>query len=60
MTLNLVKLAVAGLLALACVVALIVDAAANKEWAVPVLGVLVGYVVGNAQVTQNTPIVSRD
>jgi len=62
MTYNVVKLGVAGVLALACIVALILDAATNSKWAIPVLSVLVGYVVGNAQVTARegatAPIVS--
>jgi len=63
MTYNAIKLGAAAILALACIVALILDATANKDWAAPVLGVLVGYVVGNAQVTDRTgrtaPIVSN-
>ena len=51
MTYNALKLGVAAILALACIVALILDATANKDWAAPLLGILVGYVVGNAQVT---------
>jgi len=62
MTYNALKLGAAAVLALACIVALILDAATNKDWAVPVLGVLVGYVVGNAELTGRTgttaPIVS--
>ena len=60
---NKLKLIIIGALALACVVALIVDASENKDWAVPILLTLVGYVVGNAQVTNQTgktsPVVSK-
>jgi len=63
MTLNLMKLAVAGLLAAACIVALALDADANRDWAAPVLGILIGYVVGNAAVTSQegyvSPIISK-
>ncbi|MGB5757952.1 MAG: hypothetical protein WBM50_13630 [Acidimicrobiales bacterium] len=48
---NMTKLIVAAVLALACIAALIVNPDANYSWAAPVLGILVGYVVGNAQVT---------
>ena len=44
------KLIAATVIAVACIVALIVDMS-NDSWAVPVLTLLVGYVVGNAQVT---------
>ena len=63
MTINFLKLIVAGLLAAACIVAMIIDADTNRDWAAPVLGLLVGYVVGNAQVTNQTggtsPIISK-
>lgn len=62
MTYNIVKLAVAGVLAVVLVVAIVVDGD-NAEWAVTLLGLLVGYVIGNAQVTSQTgnvaPIVTR-
>jgi hypothetical protein len=58
MTLNLLKLAIAGALALACILALALDADANRDWAAPVLGILIGYVVGNAQVTSQTGVVA--
>ena len=54
MTYNLVKLILAGVLALACIVALIIDADDNYVWAAPILGILVGYVVGNVEVTSRT------
>jgi hypothetical protein len=64
MAYNSIKLGAATLLALACIVALILDPDQNYVWAAPVLGILVGYVVGNSQVTSQTgttaPIVSRD
>lgn len=58
MTLNMTKLIVAGLLAVACIIALVVDGG-NGDWAVPVLTLLVGYVIGNAHVTENNPIIER-
>jgi len=62
MTYNIVKLAVAGVLAVVLVVAIVVDGD-NAEWAVAPLGLLVGYVIGNARVTSQTgnvaPIVTR-
>ena len=54
MTYNMTKLIIAGLLAVACIVALIIDADGNYIWATPILGLLVGYVVGNAAVTSQT------
>ena len=59
MTVSLAKLIVAGLLAVALIVALLIDGG-NRDWAVPVLGLLVGYVIGNASITSNAPIISRD
>ena len=63
MDLNIIKVIGAIVLALACIAALAVDSDGNYVWAAPVLGILVGYVVGNAQVTGRTgataPIVSR-
>jgi len=44
------KLIVAGLLAVALIVAIVVDDG-NSDWAVPLLTLLIGYVIGNAQVT---------
>ena len=62
MTYNTVKLGGCIVIALACVVALILDGDA-VTWASPVLAVVVGYVVGNAKVTARTdltaPIVDR-
>lgn len=58
MSLSLWKLWVTGLLALACIIALIVNADENYVWAAPILGILVGYVVGNTRVTENQPIIS--
>ena len=62
MTTNITKLIIAGVIALACIVALILDASTNSPWAVPVLGIVVGYIAGNAQVTSRTgttaPIIS--
>ena len=61
MAVNQTKLIVAGVIAVACIVALIIDNGA-ASWAVPVLGVLVGYIAGNAQVTSRTgataPVIS--
>ena len=50
---NMTKLIAAAVLALACIVALILDNG-NQDWAVPVLTLLVGYVVGNAAVTSRS------
>ena len=62
MTYNVVKLVVAGVLAVVLVVALVIDPEANGPWAVPLLTLLIGYVVGNAQVTDQrdniAPIIS--
>jgi len=64
MTYNVLKLGVAAVLALACIVALILNPDANYAWAAPVLGILVGYVVGNAEVTaregNTAPILSTN
>ena len=63
MAYNVVKLVGACVLALACIVALIIDSDSNYVWAAPVLGILVGYVVGNADVTTRTgptaPIIKK-
>jgi len=62
MNTNLPKLVVVAVLALACIAAVLVDSD-HTSWAVPLLGLLVGYVVGNAAVTDRTgpvaPIVER-
>lgn len=58
MSYNVVKLITAGVLAVVLVVAMLVDGD-TAEWAVPVLGLLVGYVIGNASITENAPIVKR-
>lgn len=58
MSINFAKLIVAGVLAVVLVVALLIDGGA-RDWAAPFLGLLVGYVVGNAQVTNNVPIIKR-
>lgn len=63
MDLNIIKVVGAIVLALACIAALVIDADDNYVWAAPILGILVGYVVGNAQVTSRegvaAPILSR-
>lgn len=59
MTVSIVKLGAAVLIAIACIIGLILDASANRDWAVPILTLLVGYVIGNAQVTDNSPIVTN-
>lgn len=51
--LNMTKLIIVGVLALACIVALIIDSG-NQDWAVPVLTALVGYIGGNAALTSRT------
>jgi hypothetical protein len=62
MTINLAKLLIAGAIALACIAALALHADTNAVWAVPVLGIVVGYIAGNAQVTSQSgttaPIIS--
>jgi len=62
MAYNIAKLIVAGVLVIALVVAILVDDSAT-DWAVPLLALLVGYVIGNTQVTSRTgatsPIVSK-
>ena len=58
MTANMAKLVIAGVLAVTLIVAILIDAG-NRDWAVPLLGGLVGYVIGNAQVTGNSPIVRK-
>ncbi len=63
MTYNAGKLIVAALLAVVLIVAVVIDDDA-ASWAVPLLGLLVGYVVGNAEFTARTgaaaPIIERD
>lgn len=62
MTYNAEKLVVAGVLALSLIVAVIIDSN-SATWAVPILTLLVGYVVGNAAVTSQegkvAPIIKR-
>lgn len=61
MSYNGAKLLIVGVLALALIVVTAVVAGSNI-WTVPLLGLLVGYIVGNAEVTNRTglpaPIVS--
>jgi hypothetical protein len=61
MNVNNLKLIIVGVLALACIAAIVLDTD-NTAWASGVLLLLVGYVVGNAQVTDQldniAPIVS--
>jgi len=63
MNINYLKVGLAAVIALACIVALALDADGNYGWAAPVLTLCVGYVIGNAQVTSQTgntaPIVVR-
>lgn len=62
-TSNLSKIIACTLLALAAIGALIVDSSAHGSWAVPLLSVLIGYIVGNADVTSRNgptaPIISK-
>lgn len=62
MSYNSGKLIVTAVLTLVFVAAIIVDSN-NTDWAVPLLGLLVGYVIGNAAVTSQegnvSPIVSK-
>ena len=63
MDLNIIKVIGAIVLALACIVALVIDADDNYVWAAPVLTAIIGYIFGNAQVTGRTgataPIFSK-
>ena len=59
MTYNITKLIVAAVLAVVLVIAMLVDSD-SASWAAPLLALLVGYVVGNASVTGNAPIVSTE
>ena len=58
MSISIIKIIIAAVLAAACIVVIAIDTA-NRDWAGPVLALLVGYVVGNAKLTDNEPIVSR-
>ena len=62
MNVNNLKLIIAAVIAVVLIGAVIFDADANASWAVPLLTLLVGYVIGNAQVTDQkdniAPIVS--
>ena len=58
MTYNIVKLVLVGVLSVVLVAAIIVDANATT-WAVPLLTLLVGYVIGNSTITSNAPIVKQ-
>ena len=58
MNINIIKVIVAAVLAVACIVALAIDNG-NDAWASPVLALLVGYVVGNASVSNIEPIISK-
>lgn len=62
MTTNTLKLIIAAVLSVALIVAVMIDRA-NQDWAAPVLLMAVGYVVGNAELTNrdgrlSSPIVS--
>jgi hypothetical protein len=59
MTFNVTKLLVVAVLAIVLIVAIVVDSDA-ADWAAPLLGLLVGYAVGNTSATDIAPIVSRD
>ena len=58
MAINMAKLIVSAVLAVALIVAILVDTD-SADWAVPLLALLVGYVVGNAQVSDISPIIKR-
>ena len=62
MAYNIAKLVVCGVLVIALVVAILVDSD-SATWATPLLGLLVGYCIGNSQITSGqgsfTPIVQR-
>ena len=64
MNVNNLKLIIVGVLAVALIAAIAFDSDANAPWAAPLLRILVGYVAGNAQVTDQkdniAPIVSLD
>ena len=58
MNLNTAKLVVVAVLALALIVIMAINSD-NVEWAGGLLALLVGYVIGNARVSDNTPIISN-
>ena len=58
MTYSVIKLIVVAVLAVVLVVAILVDSD-SSTWAVPLLGMLVAYTIGNAALTGNAPIVSN-
>jgi len=57
MTYDKLKLVLVAVIALAVIVALVLGL--DPVLGVPVLTLLVGYIVGNARVTNNAPIVER-
>ena len=63
MNTNTVKLIIVGVITVVLVVVIAIDSD-NADWAVPLLGILIGYVVGNAQLSSRegnvAPIVSLD
>ena len=54
-----VKLVVVAVLAVVLVIAMLVDSD-SSTWAVPLLGLLIGYTIGNASVSNIEPIVSTN
>ena len=56
---NVTKLIVVGVLAVVLVVAMLVDNDADV-WAVPLLGMLVAYTIGNANVSNIQPIIDKN
>ena len=59
MSYNLTKLIVVGVLAVVLVIAMLVDNDADV-WAVPLLGMLVAYTIGNANVSNIQPIIDKN
>lgn len=64
MTTNNLKLVIVAVITVVLIGAIIYDSEANAPWAVPLLTLLVGFVIGNAEVTSRegntSPIVSLD
>ena len=56
---NVIKLIVVAVLAVVLVIAILVDSD-SSSWAVPLLGMLVAYTIGNAALSGNAPIVSTN
>jgi len=53
MDINIMKVVFATIIAVACIVAMIIDSD-NVVWALPIVTAVVGYVIGNSKVTSQT------